>query len=47
MHNDKNLPFCLSPNADMDCTLGPLKLIPFTCPAIIMKEHNHEFPRKL
>ncbi|KAG6624361.1 hypothetical protein CIPAW_16G021400 [Carya illinoinensis] len=31
----------------MDCTLGPLKLIPLTRPTIIMKKHDHKILRKL
>lgn len=35
-----NLPFGLLPHTDMNCILCPLKLVPFTCPTIIMKEQN-------
>lgn len=41
------LPFRLLFGADMDCLLWPLKLVPLSRPAIIMKQQNLEIFRKL
>lgn len=41
------LPFCLLWNTDMYGSLGPLKLIPFCCLPIVMKQKNREVLWKL
>lgn len=41
------LPLCLSLRTNMNCFLRPLKFVPFTSPAIIVKKQDCEILREL